>query len=160
MEADPFEERLRKQILRQAPPQWREEILEVAMRSAQTAAPAKACHVAPAQHSLAMVLRQYLWPHPAAWAGVAAIWIAGILLQLNSLGPVNPSSAPGQPIGATPRSLLVRQHQELSHLLDSLSSLPPLPATPLEPPVSSPQSLPPSSPGQGRLNPLSTSMPV
>ena len=74
MNADEFEKRLQRQPLRQAPCEWRAEILAAA-RDAQAS-----CHPSPAtRHGwLATFNRQLsilLWPHPKAWAGLAAVWI-------------------------------------------------------------------------------------
>jgi hypothetical protein len=74
MNADEFEKRLQRQPLRQAPCEWRSEILAAA-RDAQAS-----CHPSPAtRHGwLATFNRQLsilLWPHPKAWAGLAAVWV-------------------------------------------------------------------------------------
>jgi hypothetical protein len=74
MKPDDFESRLRRQPLRPIPPEWRAEILASA-RDAQTT-----CHPSPAtrHHWLATFNQQLstlLWPHPKAWAGLAAVWI-------------------------------------------------------------------------------------
>jgi hypothetical protein len=74
MKPDEFEQRLSRQPLRPIPAEWRAEILSVA-RDAQES-----------RHSLPVPRRSWLstlnsqlstifWPHPAAWAGLAAIWI-------------------------------------------------------------------------------------
>ena len=60
--------------MRQAPCEWRSEILAAA-RDAQAS-----CHPSPAtRHGwLATFNRQLsilLWPHPKAWAGLAAVWV-------------------------------------------------------------------------------------
>jgi hypothetical protein len=74
MNADEFEKRLQRQPLRQTPCEWRSEILAAA-RDAQAS-----CYPSPAtRHGwLATFNRQLsilLWPHPKAWAGLAAVWI-------------------------------------------------------------------------------------
>jgi len=74
MKPDEFEQKLRRQPLRPIPPEWRAEILASA-RDAQTT-----CHPSPAtrHHWLATFNQQLstlLWPHPKAWAGLAAVWI-------------------------------------------------------------------------------------
>jgi hypothetical protein len=69
-----FEQRLSRQLLRQVPPEWRAEILAAA-RDAQTT-----CHPSPVtRHNWLATFNQQLstlfWPHPKAWAGLAAVWI-------------------------------------------------------------------------------------
>jgi hypothetical protein len=73
-ETEPFERRLSRQPLRQVPHEWRAEIL-LAARDVQPA-----CHSSPVtRHSLPSTLVSRLstifWPHPKAWAGLAAVWV-------------------------------------------------------------------------------------
>lgn len=80
MNADEFEKRLQRQTLRQVPAGWREEILAAANASQrQTAAIDRAFTSAatrrPWLSTLNHQLSTLLWPHPVAWAGLAAIWI-------------------------------------------------------------------------------------
>ena len=68
-EMEQFERRLRRQPMKQIPAGWRAEILAAAECAARPA---------PRAPSLATCNRQLatiFWPHPAAWAGLAAIWI-------------------------------------------------------------------------------------
>jgi hypothetical protein len=66
MNFDEFEEKLRRQPRREIPANWREEILGP-LRAVETARPAP-------------WWRQWLWPHPAAWGGLAAAWVAIFVL--------------------------------------------------------------------------------
>ena len=74
MKPDDFEQRLQRQTLRQIPAEWRGEILAAA-REGQAI-----------RHSSFVIRRSWLstlnsqlstifWPHPKAWAGLAAVWI-------------------------------------------------------------------------------------
>jgi hypothetical protein len=70
MKPDDFEQKLQRQPLRQVPAGWRNEILAAAASG----------HALPvARHSflssLNSQLSTILWPHPTAWAGLAAAWI-------------------------------------------------------------------------------------
>ena len=66
---DPFEERLRRQPLKAVPAEWRAEILAAAAdRPSPVARPTLLS-------TLNAQLSTLLWPHPAAWAGLAAVWI-------------------------------------------------------------------------------------
>ena len=74
MKPDDFEQKLQRQPLRQVPAGWREEILT----AAESAAVAR--HQLPVTRSswlstLNAQLSIILWPHPKAWAGLAAVWI-------------------------------------------------------------------------------------
>ena len=64
---DDFEDRLRAQPFKSIPPSWRRDILELRRVAV------------PAQKSW---LRQLLWPHPAAWGALAAVWLFVGLLNL------------------------------------------------------------------------------
>ena len=81
-ELEQFEQRLRRQPLTSVPPEWRAEILAAA-RARQ---PQSACRTAPASSARAAFrdrLAAWLWPHPKAWAGVAAVWIVIAILQFS-----------------------------------------------------------------------------
>jgi hypothetical protein len=73
-ELEQFEKLLESQSLRQAPAEWRSEILSAASqaRTAQKIQPAAGrSFLSILNHRLASLL----WPHPVAWAGLAAVWI-------------------------------------------------------------------------------------
>jgi hypothetical protein len=77
---DDFEQQLSRQPLRPVPAAWREEILTAAESSAATR------HAPPAARSswlstLNSQLSTLLWPHPKAWAGLAAVWV--LILAVN-----------------------------------------------------------------------------
>jgi hypothetical protein len=61
-----FEQKLSRQSLRQIPSEWRAEILANAESSA-----VRRTMLA----SRPSLLSTFFWPHPKAWAGLAAIWI-------------------------------------------------------------------------------------
>jgi hypothetical protein len=80
MKPDEFEQKLQRQPLQQVPAEWREDILS----SAESAAVTR--HSSPGTrqswHStLNFQLSTILWPHPAAWAGLAAAWV--VILAVN-----------------------------------------------------------------------------
>ena len=71
---DDFEQKLQRQLLRQIPGGWREEIL----MTAESVAGSR--HSPPVTRpswlsTLNSQLSTILWPHPNAWAGLAAVWI-------------------------------------------------------------------------------------
>lgn len=96
MNLDDFERRLQRQPFRPVPPAWRPTILASAAAAPHHPGPEVA-----EPPSLRDWLREWLWPAPAAWAGLAAVW-AGILV-LNLAAPsgrelrataVSPAPAP------------------------------------------------------------------
>jgi hypothetical protein len=83
MKPDDFELRLQRQPLRPIPPAWRAEILAAA-RTAQAACHPSSVtrHLKPSwPSSILHSLSSLLWPHPKAWAGLAAVWI--LILAVN-----------------------------------------------------------------------------
>jgi hypothetical protein len=79
-ENEQFEQRLRRQPVKQVPGEWRAEILAAA-RGEQAI-----CHSSSVIHkswlsTLNAQLSTFFWPHPKAWAGLAAIWL--LIFTLN-----------------------------------------------------------------------------
>jgi hypothetical protein len=82
-ETEQFEQRLRRQSLKKIPGEWRAEILSAA-RGAQITR-----HASPASwlSTLNSQLSTLLWPHPKAWAGLAAVWVGILVLNLSQHDP-------------------------------------------------------------------------
>jgi hypothetical protein len=70
MKPDDFETRLQRQALRQIPAGWRDEILAAAA-SRHSSRVTRHSFLSTLNHQLSTIL----WPHPKAWAGLAAVWI-------------------------------------------------------------------------------------
>ena len=70
---DDFEQKLQRQPLRQIPGEWREEILAAATGRESRVESREQEGRWPS--TLVSRLSSLLWPHPAAWAGLAAVWI-------------------------------------------------------------------------------------
>jgi len=109
MKPEDFEKQLQRQPLREVPTEWRAEIL----RSARAARSSPVT-----SHDVAW-WREWLWPSPQAWAGLAAVWM--VILGLNATAPAGPgavakrSPAPSVEADAT----LAAQRRELARLLDN-----------------------------------------
>lgn len=93
-EMEQFESRLRRQPLRELPAAWRAEVLSAALLASRPTP--RASFFTTFHHQLATLL----WPHPKAWAGLAAVWI--LIFALNfSLRESSPrmaeKSAPPSP---------------------------------------------------------------
>ena len=71
MKPDDFEQRLQRQLLRPVPVEWRAEILTACRESKFESREAEQL----CRSTLVSRLSAILWPHPKAWAGLAAVWI-------------------------------------------------------------------------------------
>ena len=80
MKSDPFEQQLRRQPLRDVPPEWRETILSAARQAAESPRPPRPTSNVSAWRLLFSTLNSQLstllWPAPRAWGGLAAVWLA------------------------------------------------------------------------------------
>lgn len=80
-----FEKRLQRQPVKPIPGEWRAEILAAA-REAQAACHLSpvTCHLKPSRPaSILHFLSSLLWPHPKAWAGLAAVWVFILVLNVS-----------------------------------------------------------------------------
>lgn len=89
MNADDFEQQLRRRPIRPLPPEWRDEILDAAVAAGQSGIANPASRIAD-YPSRVPWWRELLWPCPQAWAGLAAVWV--VILALNA------SSSDGPPV--------------------------------------------------------------
>ncbi|HZF00598.1 MAG TPA: hypothetical protein VE344_01760 [Methylomirabilota bacterium] len=73
MKPDDFEQKLQRQSLRRIPGDWRGEILQ----EGRACSPSEPCGAVPRPRPTLnwSWLSTIFWPHPKAWAGLAAIWI-------------------------------------------------------------------------------------
>src|ERR1041385_4950547 len=97
MNADDFEKRLQRQAMRQIPRAWRGEILTAARRAGVP-------RPSTANSQPAPWWRDLLWPCPQAWAGLAAVWMVILFLNVLSPGPVD---LPGPPRTSAGRATLM-----------------------------------------------------
>ncbi len=117
---DQFEQKLQSQPQRPVPPSWRKEILNTARAAA---APGRAVPASPGSTRLqgsgwyALLLKLF-WPHPKAWAGLAAIWLLILGFNLASREPSQPERTheAGLPSPQI-RQLLLQQEQLLAELV-------------------------------------------
>jgi len=68
MKPDEFEQKLSAQPWQEVPPSWRREILHAARQASRA-------EKEPVAIKFWIVLSDWLWPSPKAWAGLAAAWI-------------------------------------------------------------------------------------
>jgi hypothetical protein len=121
MNMDDFEKKLERQPLRQIPGEWREQILSAARQASLPQQAPRTTHHAPRSVSLLSTIHHQLstllWPHPTAWAGLAAVWlvILGINVTTRDASTAIAKHAPP----ASPQVFMAFQEQErlLSELI-------------------------------------------
>jgi hypothetical protein len=115
MKAD-FEEYLRRQTVRTVPAKWRREILRAAR----------------AQPSDPSWWREWLWPCPQAWAGLAAAW--GVIFALTVTASDEPAAG-GQAATSARQAFAVLQQEAviIAQLSVSGESRPTAPSQPAAP---------------------------
>jgi hypothetical protein len=118
-EAEQFERRLRCQTMREVPREWRAEILSAAGRGSKAESRAQADRW---PSTLVTRLSTLLWPHPKAWAGLAAVWICIFVLNFSTRDRV-PSVA--QKISAPSPEMIVelkKQQRMFAELVGTLET--------------------------------------
>lgn len=83
MKPDDFEQRLARLPVKEIPGDWRAEILSAA-RAAQPAPHASRITRHGWLPTLNSQLSAFFWPHPKAWAGLAAVWVCIIALNFST----------------------------------------------------------------------------
>ena len=108
---DDFENQLQRQPLRELPAEWRSQILGAAAGSTPRSKSATAMDW----------VAGWLWPHPRAWAGIAAAWVLILLLHFTSPDEPHFAERSGS---MTVQSLAAMQRQTLvmAQLLGSLDA--------------------------------------
>jgi hypothetical protein len=114
---DPLERRLPGQPFRELPTEWRDGILAAA-RAAAPRRSALGAWRAPAWW------RAVFWPNPVAWAGVAAVWVA--ILVLNQAGRWEPAGSVAVTRDSSPglALALIEHRRQLNELLETPAAEP------------------------------------
>jgi hypothetical protein len=110
---DAFEQKLASMPLRQVPAEWRAEMLslaESARERSRAPAPSRVSNWLASLWRCVTKPSSLLWPSPAAWAGLAVIWL-GILALNHAAGDKNPVLA-GRLPGSDPGIFLTWKDQE------------------------------------------------
>jgi hypothetical protein len=117
---DQFEKRLQGQSQRPVPPAWREGILSAA-REATSRDPSPKGSLLSRLNSM---LSTVFWPHPKAWAGLAAIWVLILGLNLATREPSQPEVArQAAPPSPQMREMLQQQEQLFAELVGPIERL-------------------------------------
>ncbi len=119
MNFDDFESQLRRQPIRPLPAAWKAEILAAARRAGDPPAVRRS--------SLGAVLRDWLWPHPVAWGGLAAAWVLIFGLNLAANGDAPLVAWPATGSFASFGNYWQTQQRLVSELLESPEAEPALP---------------------------------
>jgi len=106
MNTDDFEKRLQRQPLREIPAEWREEILKGAQTPRHSSSVTRHSFLSTLNSKLSTVL----WPHPKAWAGLAAAWVLIVAVHFASSDPSLQVAKKAQP--PTPEVLVILQQQQ------------------------------------------------
>ena len=86
-EMEQFEQRLRRQPVKKVPVEWRAEILSAVAADVNRRQTSRVSALAPTNRSwlstISYKLSTLLWPHPKAWAGLAAVWVCIFALNFS-----------------------------------------------------------------------------
>ena len=114
MNPDDFETRLQRQPMRQIPGKWRGDILSTARQVSPAEHAPRTTHHALASRSLLSTLNHQLstllWPHPTAWAGLAAVWLVILGINLTTRDPATVAARHAAPV--SPQVFMAFQEQE------------------------------------------------
>jgi hypothetical protein len=106
-----FEDRLRQESLKPIPGEWRNDILRQATRAAklQNASTAGPVSIFELLKSRLAIL---LWPAPRAWAGMAAVWVAILMMNL-AAADTTTTAAMAVPLPSAETLRVLKQQQRL-----------------------------------------------
>src|SRR5882762_6941989 len=107
---DQFEKRLQRQLLREIPSAWREEIFSAAEHAAASR------HLSPVPRHPSW-WRELFWPCPQAWAGLAVAWLVILGASYATREAPKMTSRHMTPPSSQVRELLKQQEQLLAELV-------------------------------------------
>src|SRR5450759_3719478 len=114
MNTEDFEKRLQREPVRQIPGEWREQILSAARQASLPQQAPRTTHHAPRSASLLSTfyhqLSALLWPHPTARAGLAAVWL--MILGINLTTQNDSTVIAKRTSPASPQVFMAFQEQE------------------------------------------------
>ena len=106
MNSDDFEKRLQRLPLQEIPPEWREQILQGAETPRHSSSVIRHSFLRTLNSQLSTVL----WPHPKAWAGLAAVWF--IIAAAHFASSDSPTRIARKVAQPSPETLVLVQQQQ------------------------------------------------
>ena len=131
MNTDDFEKRLQRQSLREIPSGWRADILRTA--NTPVAADARRLHLLGQNDQSHLTSaatawwREWLWPSPKAWAGLAAVWLVILGLNVTKASHYTDMAKQAPKPSTEMEASLAAQRRELARLLDNFTEPAPTP---------------------------------
>ena len=116
MNTDDFEQRLQRQPIRRIPARWRGEIL----REGRPAAVPEIGNTDTASLptlNWRTTLANLFWPHPKAWAGLAAVWVLIFCLDFSMRDTEPVVAAKASPLSREAIAELRQEHQMWAELI-------------------------------------------
>lgn len=142
MSPEEFEKKLKQRPMRQVPAEWRADILAVAKTTTVSNESPASVEKSSVFSVIQSKLSALLWPHPKAWAGLAAVWVVIAGLRMTEPGkPVRETAKIAPP---TAVAVLTEQRRELAQLLGDYNDS--------EPVLAPHQLLPPRPRSERRTN--------
>jgi hypothetical protein len=141
MNSDDFEKQLSRQPMRRVPTAWRDQILSAAHEAHDGSMSPSSLFVALKFQisTINLQLSTLLWPSPKAWAGLAALWLVVVALNLSSGGRTETLARHSPPPSQQALAALREQERVLAELLRS-EQRPPQPSMPPKPAATQPRS--------------------
>jgi hypothetical protein len=122
MKPDEFEQKLARQPIKPIPANWRTEILAAAQEAqAIRPSPFPQADVRLIRHSSFVIRHSWLstlfWPHPKAWAGLAAAWILVFAMHFSLRDPAPALAGKAPPPSPEAVAELRQQQRMLAELI-------------------------------------------
>jgi len=121
MKPDEFEQKLARQAMKPIPGEWRAEILAAAAAEVARRPISRESAFAARNPSWFATFNQQLsallWPHPKAWAGLAALWILVFALHFPLRDPAPVLAAQAPPPSPEAVAELRQQQRMLAELI-------------------------------------------
>ena len=113
-----FEQHLQRQPARKIPADWREEILSAANSAPKRSEGGLFASLFLQLKTENLKLKTIFWPHPRAWAGLAAVWILIFAANFSTRDDSPRISQKSSPLTPEMRMVLQQQKMMLAKLIE------------------------------------------